>query len=424
MLKIVRCERLLDVRNGRQVENAVLIIDGSKLTVVGEESSVDLPKGVEIEEVDCSRKTVLPGLIDTHLHFALGAGANYEEMFQWPDSLQLVSGVLNARLTLESGVTTARDCGARNRVGLDLKEAAYRQLIFAPRLLVCGRSITMTGGHFYFCNAEADGYEGVRKETRRLIKEGVDFIKIMASGGGTQGTIRQRPSYSVEELIGATAEAHIQGKTVTAHCHATQAINNAVEAGVDIIEHCTFIEPDGRGLRHVFREDIAREMIRRGIIADNVVIATLDRDRLEWCFENFRELKRLGAKILAGTDGLGLYRTAGLAFVLEMMVRGGATPMEAIQAATIRSAETLGLNYLVGTLEPGKEADLMAVDGNPLEDIRVLRNPSLVMKGGTLIPRETTLEHGDKLNLVLRENERTLTMWDEVVAAHSSDSSC
>lgn len=418
-MKVVRCGKLLDVRGGCVVKNAILVIEGSKLASVGEESAVEVPTGGDVEEVDCSEKTVLPGLIDTHLHFALGAGANYEEMFQWPDSLQLVSGILNARLTLESGVTTARDCGARNRVALDLREAARRNLIVAPRLLVCGMSITMTGGHFHYCNAEADGYEGVRRATRQLLKEGVDFIKIMTSGGGTQGTIRQRASYTTEELRGATEEAHRQGKTVTAHCHATQAIANAVEAGVDVIEHCTFIEPDGKGLKHVFRRDIAQEMVRKGIYADNVVIATLDRDRLVWCFENFRGLRRLGAKIIAGTDGLGLYKTAAISFVLEMMVRSGMTPMDAIQAATMRSAEASGLEDTVGALEVGKEADLIAVEGDPSEDIRVLRDPSLVMKGGIIIPRiKTTVEYRKEYSSVLQEYEKILKLWEEVIATY------
>ena len=417
-MKIVK-GRIIDVKHGRAVENAVLIIDGSKLTTVDEESAVDIPKGEDVEEIDCSGKTVLPGLVDTHLHFALGAGANYEEMFQWPDSLQLVSGVLNARLTLESGVTTARDCGARNKVALDLREAARRNLFLAPRLLVCGRSITMTGGHFYFCNAEADGYDGVRRATRQLLKEGVDFIKIMASGGGTQGTIRQRASYTVEELRGAVDEAHGQGKTVTAHCHATQAIANATEAGVDVIEHCTFIEPDGKGLRHVFREDVAREVVRKGVYVDNVVIAMMDRDRLEWCLRNFRGFRRLGARIIAGTDGLGLYKTAGLPYVLEMMVRAGMPPMEAIQAATIRSAEASGLEDVVGSLEAGKDADLVVIEGDPLEDIRALRNPSLVMKGGVVIPRiKSTVEYRKEYGAVLQEYEKILKLWDEVVATY------
>jgi imidazolonepropionase-like amidohydrolase len=418
MAMIIRCGKLVDVKNGRMIEKAVLVVRDTRLVAAGPESEIDIPSGGDVQEVDCSEKTVLPGLIDTHLHFALGAGANYEEMFTWPDSLQLVTGILNARLTLESGVTTARDCGARNRVAIDLREAARRGLIISPRLLVCGRSITATGGHFYFCNAEADGYQGVRKVTRQLLKEGVDFIKIMTSGGATRGTQRQRSSYTSEEIMGATEEAHQQGKTVTAHCHATQAMANAVEAGVDVIEHCTFIEADGDGIRHVFREDIARDMVRKGIVADNVVIAMNDRDRLEWCFQNFRGLRRLGAKIVAGTDGLGLYKTAGLPVVLEMMVRAGAEPMDAIRAATTMAAEVCGLGT-IGSLEAGMEADLIAVEGDLLDDMRVLRTPSLVMKGGVVTTRTKIMkEYRKEYNSVFEEYEKILKLWDEVAATY------
>jgi imidazolonepropionase-like amidohydrolase len=160
-------------------------------------------------------------------------------------------------------------------------------------------------------------------------------------------------------------------------------------------------------------------MVRKGIYADNVVIATLDRDRLVWCFENFRGLRRLGAKIIAGTDGLGLYKTAAISFVLEMMVRGGMTPMDAIQAATMRSAEASGLEDTVGALEVGKEADLIAVEGDPSEDIRVLRDPSLVMKGGIIIPRiKTTVEYRKEYSSVLQEYEKILKLWEEVIATY------
>jgi len=418
MTIVIRCGRLVDVKNGCMTEKAVLVVEGSRLVAAGKESEIDVPSGGDVQELDCSEKTVLPGLIDTHLHFALGAGANYEEMFTWPDSLQLVTGILNARLTLESGVTTARDCGARNRVALDLREAGRRGLIVSPRLLVCGRSITATGGHFHFCNAVADGYQEVRKATRQLLKEGVDFIKIMTSGGATRGTQRQRPSYTSEEIRGATEETDQQGKTVTAHCHATQSVANAVEAGVDVIEHCTFIEADGDGIRHVFREDIARDMVRKDIVADNVVIAMNDRDRLEWCFQNFRGLRRLGAKIVAGTDGLGLYKTAGLPVVLEMMVRAGDEPMDAIRAATTMAAEVCGLET-VGSLEVGKEADLIVVEGDPLDNIRVLRSPSLVMKGGVIIARTKIVkEYRREYNSVFEEYDKILNLWNEVAATY------
>jgi imidazolonepropionase-like amidohydrolase len=389
-LKVIRCGRIIDGKGGKPTENAIIVIEGPKIACIGEETEVDLPS--RCEEIDCSKMTVLPGLIDAHLHLALGEGESYEEMFQWPDSLQLISGVVNSQLTLEAGITTARDCGARNRVGLDLREAARRNLFPAPRLLVCGRPITITGGHFHFCNEEADGYEGVRLATRRLIKEGVDFIKIMASGGGTRGTKRELSSYTLKELKGAVDEAHRNRKIVSAHCHATQAISNAVEAGVDIIEHCTFIEPDGEEVKHVFREDIAAEIVRKGIYVDNVLIALPDRRRLEWCVENFTRLMRAGAKILAGTDGLGLFKTTNIALILEMMVRCGASPIDAIISATKLSAEALRIDRFVGTLENGKEADILAVEGKPIEDIRVLRKPKLVIKGGAIMPPSGRVE--------------------------------
>lgn len=391
-MKILRCGKLIDGTGERVIENAVLIVKGSKILRVGDDSAVDIPRNAV--EIDCSDKTVLPGLIDTHLHFALGPGETYEEQVQNTDSLQLVSGVANAQFTLESGVTMARDLGARNRVALDLREAERNNIILAPRLLVCGRSITMTGGHFHFCNAEADGYEGVRKVTRQLLKEGVDFIKIMTSGGGTKGTRRELASYTVNEIKGAVDEAHRQGKTVTAHCHATQSIANVIEAGVDIIEHCTFLEPDRKGIRYEFQEDLASKIIKKGIYVDKII----STGRLETSFENLRRFLKLGAKILPGTDGLRLYQTALMPLYLEMHTRGGMTPMESIISATKTSAEASGVCEVLGTLEEGKEADLIAVEGDPLQEIQVLRNPKLVMKGGVIIQPTGRIEAKAEMN--------------------------
>ncbi len=143
---------------------ALVMIEGSKIVQVGPDGSVDLPRG-DFEAVDCSTMAVLPGLIDPHGHIALGPGSSYEEMFQCSDGLQLSSGIVNAQMTLESGVTTVRDCGCRNRVTLDLRAAEQGGIILAPRMLVSGPPITMTGGHFNFCNAEADGYEAIRRLT-------------------------------------------------------------------------------------------------------------------------------------------------------------------------------------------------------------------------------------------------------------------
>jgi imidazolonepropionase-like amidohydrolase len=395
-MKVLRCEKAI-LGNGETVDNTILLIEGSKIIEVGDESSIDVPK--DVQEIGINGGFVLPGLIDTHLHFAIGPGANYVKQFMNSDGVQLASGVVNARSTLDAGVTTARDLGARDRVAFDLRESERAGLILSPRLLVCGRSITMTGGHFHYCNAEADGYEEVRKAARRLIKEGADFIKIMTSGGGTVGTRRDLPSYTTEEIGGAVDAAHVVGKTVTAHCHATQAMINSTEAGVDVIEHCSFMEPDGRGgVKQEFREDVAEEIVKKGIYVDNLINPSQENyGRLKHSFENFRGFKKLNAKILPGTDGLRTHQTGLLSLALEMWVKGGASHMEAILAATKISAEAIGLDDLIGTIEPGKEADLVVVGSDPLINIAALRDPKMIMKGGKVIPPSMKVEAKQEL---------------------------
>jgi imidazolonepropionase-like amidohydrolase len=397
MMKVLRCEKAV-LGDGEAIDNAVLLIEGSKIIEVGDESSVDIPR--DAREMDFQGGFVLPGLIDTHIHLAIGPGENYVEQFKSSDGVHLATGVVNARSTLDSGVTTVRDLGARNRVAFDLREAERTGLILSPRLLVCGRSITMTGGHFHYCNAEADGYEEVRKTARQLLKEGADFIKIMTSGGGTVGTRRDLPSYSTEEIRGAVDAAHSVGETVTAHCHATQAIINAVEAGVDVIEHCSFMEPDGRGgVKQEFREDVAEEIIKKGIYVDNLLNPTQENySRLKRSYENFRGFKKLNAKILPGTDGLRTLQTGLMPLALEMWVKGGASPMEAIMAATKTSAKAIGLETLIGTIEAGKEADIVVVGSDPLKNIVALREPQMIMKGGTIIPPSMRVEAKEELD--------------------------
>jgi len=381
-LKVVKCGRLIDGTGAPAIKDAVIVIEGSKIVDVGKESRIDVPEGPDVEEIDCTDKTVLPGLIDAHVHLALGAGRNYEEMFSHSDHHLLIAGVVNARSILDFGVTTVRDMGTRNRVAFELREASDMGLIQTPRLLLSGRAITMTGGHFHYCNAVADGYEGVRRMARFLLAEGADFIKIMASGGGTPNTDPRRASYSVEELRGACDAAHTVGKTVAAHCQATEAIINAVEAGVDFIEHCRFLEPSG----HNFREDVARDIAKAGIVVSHAITVLPDPRLLEIGFENFRGLRRAGVEIIAATDDLFLDQIGRLPLELELMVRGGMTPMEAIQSATSRPAKAMGIEQITGTLEKGKEADLIAVNGDPLKDIRTLASPAMVMKGGEIIP--------------------------------------
>jgi imidazolonepropionase-like amidohydrolase len=221
----------------------------------------------------------------------------------------------------------------------------------------------------------------------------------MTSGGGTGNTRRELPSYSTEEIRAAVDAAHSVGKTVTAHCHATQSIINSVEAGVDIIEHCSFMEPDGKGgVKHKFREDVAEEIVKKGIYVDNLINPRQeDYRRLRCSFENFQGFKKLNAKILPGTDGLKPLQTGLMPFALEMWVKGGASPMESIIAATKKSSEAIQLDDLIGTIEPGKKADLLVVEGDPIKNIVSLRNPKMIMKGGVIIPQSKQVNSKEEL---------------------------
>ena len=267
---VIRARALIDGTDSPPVGNAVVVVEGCRVVAAGPEEAVEAPRGPGVKELTFPDGYLLPGLIDAHTHLMFGAGdATYEEVIERDsDEVMLLRAARNAHIHLSAGVTTLRDCGARNQVTFDLRRGVRQGLALAPRLLLSGRPVTVTGGHFWWCNGEADGVEGVRKAVRRLVRDGADFIKIMASGGGTAGTDNRRPSYSVEELRAIVDEAHALGKPTTAHCIATQSIVNALDSGVDSIEHATFIEPDGS---YRFNPRIAERIARQGVLVSPTV---------------------------------------------------------------------------------------------------------------------------------------------------------
>jgi imidazolonepropionase-like amidohydrolase len=289
-------------------------------------------------------------------------------------------------------VTTVRDCGARNRTTLSLRDAAAHGLFPSPRLLVSGPPITITGGHFWWCNGEADGVEGVRRQARLLLKEGVDFLKIMASGGGTAGTNQAAATYSAEEIAAAVHEAHHLG------------VANAVEGGIDQVEHINFIHADGA---RKFDERVAERIVERGIyvsptiqtgyrqierLAADGAASARDRARLsdlqykmDTKLSFVRRFRDLGARIVSGTDAIQTF--GDYAIGLELLVRAGLTPMEAILSATRVAAEAIGLGDALGSLVPGKEADVIVANGDPSIDIRGLNSIALVVRAGEIVSR-------------------------------------
>jgi imidazolonepropionase-like amidohydrolase len=415
---VIRAGQLIDGSGAQPRRDQALVLAGSAISRI-EPWRDELGQGATLH--DFAGQTVLPGLVDAHCHLTLlGAGLTYEREVGHSNEFMAAAAVHNAQRMLRSGVTTLRDNGARDSIMFGVRQAMERGLLVGPRMLLAGRPITPTGGHFHWCGGTADGEQAIRSEIRRLVQEGADHIKIMASGGGTAGTNPGLPSYTAPELRAAVASAHHYGRLTTAHCRATAAIANAVEAGLDCIEHAEFNEPAnllpqvGSGPSHRERWDaeVAKRLIDSGMYvsltlpgsglaaffrareraAEGAELAPPERaaleagqQELEQRAENVERLLALGLLprlVISSDAGPFDIEFARLYRGLELGVRAGLTPLQAIGACTRVAAEACGVLAQVGTLEVGKQADILVVAADPLEDLANLRQVTAVFKAG------------------------------------------
>jgi len=260
--KLITADRILDGTGSSSNNGCALLIDGKIVSSIGNLAEIRAPDGSDVERFDYGDATIMPGLVDAHTHLmAPGDGTLGDDVAKEHDDILLMQAVKNARTVLHSGVTTVRENGAKNRVAFSLREGVRRGLAAGPNMVICGRPVTITGGHMWYCGSEADGEDAVRKEVRKLVKEGADYIKIMATGGSTRSSFPNLPSYSVAELRAITDEAHKLGLLTAAHCASAQGITNSLEAEVDMIIHCAFEDAGGR---YSFRDDIADQLADAG----------------------------------------------------------------------------------------------------------------------------------------------------------------
>jgi imidazolonepropionase-like amidohydrolase len=377
-------------------ERATILIQGSRIMAVGEDRSTPVPR--RSREVDVQGLTVLPGLIDCHIHLCWGGEADVVRTIRDEDpGFTLLKAATYARRTLEAGFTTVRDLGFRDHSVFALKQAIEAGLIPGPRILAAGLAICMTGGHARFIGRQADGPTDIVGAVREQLTAGADVIKFIASGGVlTPDTSPDCAQLSLEELTAGMAEARRAGRRVAAHAHAAEGMKNAVRAGAHSIEHATLMDDEAAALMRdhsVFMvptlsalATTAGCILSSGIPATALERAQSMRDRH---IASFKKAIRAGIAIALGTDAGTPFNYHGEnAQELERMVSLGLSPMEAIMAGTSKAACLLGIDQSVGTIEAGKQADLLIIDGNPLKRISLLRDRSRiagVMQAGRFV---------------------------------------
>jgi len=406
---VIRASRLIDGTDAPAIDHPTVVVRRGVIDAVYAGSA---PRGswpADTPELDLAGHTLLPGLIDTHVHLVLpGDGTPFEDSVREPDGVLLATAMHNAQIALRAGITTLRDCGGMRDTTLELRRAQRLGYAVIPRLHLCRCPITITGGHCWYFGGEADGPEGMRRVVRGLVKAGVDYIKIMGSGGGTVGTCAWRPSYTVEELSAAVEEAHRLDRRVGIHCTCAEATRNAIAAGADHIEHAMFLADEAGHQR--FEADVADAVAQRDAAVTSTLgvghflVAALSaqeggppdaRSTVErWRrindsnADNVRRMRRAGVRYVAGTDaGWRFTPFDGLVTELELLRQTGVSAGDAIVAATSAAAASMGIAGTVGTLREGRHADIIAVAGDPLEDLGVLRHPAMVMLGGAVVAR-------------------------------------
>lgn len=399
----VHAGHVLDVKTGKMLADQTIVIEDGKITSIGGGEAKIPADAVRIE---LPNATLLPGLIDAHTHLTMDPKFGYDQL---ANSLprETLTGAKNARITLLAGFTTARNVGAAGYTDVALRDAINAGDVPGPRLRVSGPPLSITGGHCdnnmlpfeYHATSDgvADGIAEVQHKVRQNIKYGADLIKVCATGGVLSlGDSPQHSQYTLEEMKAIVADAHRLGRKVAAHAHGAEGIRWAAEAGVDSIEHGSYIDDAGIAAMKEHGTYLVPTLYLGDWMIDNAGLTRLPPPLLAKAQEvipaarkNIAHAFASGVKVAFGTDA-AVYPHGLNAHEFAVMVKLGLTPLQAIQAATINAADLLGWSGKVGTLEPGAWADIVAVDGDPLKDVTTLERVKFVMKGGEVVRNEYT----------------------------------
>ena len=402
---VIHAARLLNVTTGVIEADQLIVIHGAKIVAVGSAMSLRNQVKDESDRIELPSATLLPGLIDCHVHLTADPDLLGPNRLHISNPRSALIGARNARKTLEAGFTTVRNLTAPGYSDIALRDAINAGDVPGPRILASGPALSITGGHWdenfaapeYSLSREgvADGVDAVIKKVRQNIKYGADVIKVMATGGVvTEGDNPAAAQYSPEELKAIVDTAHALGRKVAAHAHATVGIKNAVLAGVDSVEHGSYIDDEGIQLMKehgtylvptVYLEDwVLQNLTTLGWTPNSIEKA---KTVIPIAHMNVAHAFKSGVKVAFGTDA-GVYPHGLNGHEFTKMVEMGLTPLQSIQAGTVNAADLLGWSDKVGTIEAGKWADIIAVDGDPLRDVATLQHVKFVMKGGEVVKNE------------------------------------
>ena len=399
---VVHAGHLLDVKTGKLLPDQTIVIEGGKIVRVSSSAEIKAPADAML--IDLSNATVLPGLIDAHTHLTFDPQFGYESLGISIPRETLI-GAKNARVTLQAGFTTVRNVGASGYTDVALRDAINAGDVPGPRMLVSGPALSITGGHCdnnllpfeYHVTSDgvADGIAAVQQKVRQNVKYGSDLIKVCATGGVlSKGDDPQASQFTLEEMKAIVADAHRLGRKVAAHAHGAQGILWASQAGVDSIEHGSYIDDAGIAemkkngtylvptlyLGDWFLANAEKNHVPDFYLAKAKAVMPVARQNVAHAFAS-------GVKVAFGTDA-AVYPHGLNAHEFAVMVKLGLTPLQVIQAATVNAADLLGWSGKVGSLEPGAWADIVAVEGDPLKDVTTLERVKFVMKGGEVVRNE------------------------------------
>ena len=409
--KLIRAGLLIDGLGAPPIERGAVLTRGSNIVAVGRQQDVAAPEGASVQVLDYPSGAVMPGMVDCHTHHnGFGDGRAGDDLVTLPDEVLTLQSARNARTSLFTGVTTIRENGPKNVTMLRLRDAVDQGITAGPRMVLCGRPVSIIGGHMgYFGSVVTGPVEG-RAMVRQLVKEGADYIKITATGGSTRTSYPLLPSFDVDELAAMVDEAHKFGRLTATHCTSTQGIVNSLDAGVDMIIHCIFKDAAGS---YNFRDDVADRLAEQGAYVNPTLHvlrsrvwsgllkragsgltpaeqAQLDDDRrgFDIAIDHSRRLLERGVKIITGSDSSwGDYPLGNAVHETECLRMAGMPGMDAVMSITGDAARAIGVDAITGSLEPGKAADIIAVDGNPIHTLDALWSVTDVIAAGQLIDR-------------------------------------